>query len=534
MAQADLILLNGDLYTMDPRQPRACALAVQCGRVLAVGSEELRCLAGPDTRVIDLEGRCVLPGLTDSHIHLMEYALGLQQVDLGGCASLEEMLGRVAARAAKTPPGEWVQGRGWDQEQWPQPRFPTAADLDRVVAHHPVVLTAKSGHALVANSMALQRAGINAESPDPPGGCIVRDPAGQPTGLVLEKAMDRVLAAVPQPDDEAVAEALPAAFERAWRVGLTAVHDMDDLHAFGALQRLWAQGRLRLRVVKYLPVEALEQVLALHLRAGLGDAWLRIGGIKVFADGALGTRTAAMLEPYEGEPDNPGILTIEPEALQDLARRATAGGVGLAVHAIGDRANRIVLDALEQARTGLPPGSPVRHRIEHVQLLHPDDLGRLATLGVVASMQPVHATQDAPTADRYWGARSALAYAWRSLLDTGAVLAFGSDCPVEDLNPFLGLHSAITRTRPDGYPGPEGWYPQQRITAEEAVRAYTWGAAYAAGLEDQLGSLTEGKLADLVVLDRNVFTCQPDATAQTRVVGTMIGGEWVVGEWAKR
>jgi len=539
--RADVLLVNGHIYTMDLGRPRVSALAVVEGRVRVVGDGELRDLAGPETEVIDLERRCVLPGLSDAHIHLEWFALGLQQVDLTGARSLEEMLERVAERVRVVPPGEWVLGRGWDQEQWPERRFPTAADLDRVAPHHPVALTAKSGHALVANTMALRRAGICAETPDPEGGRIERDAAGQPTGLLLEEAMAQVRGAIPHPDAEAVAEALPAAFQRAWEVGITTVHDMDDLVAFEAFQRLRAEGRLGLRVVKYLPLEAAGLALALGLQAGFGDDWLRIGGIKVFADGALGPRTAAMLEPYEGEPDNLGILTIEPEALEDLARRATAGGLPLAIHAIGDRANRMVLDVLERVRTtaegdpgrGDSPSRPhgLLHRIEHVQLLHPDDVGRLAALGVIASMQPIHATQDAPMADRYWGARCATAYAWRSLLDAGTVLAFGSDCPVEDLNPFLGIHAAVTRVRPDGYGGPEGWYPAQRVSVEEAVRAYTWGAAYAAGMEDRLGSLSPGRWADLVVLDRDIFACDPHAIAETRVVGTMIGGRWVSGEY---
>jgi predicted amidohydrolase YtcJ len=333
--------------------------------------------------------------------------------------------------------------------------------------------------------------------------------------------------AVPRPDAAALARILPPALEHLARLGLTAVHDMGDAVSFEAYQRLRENGAPpSLRIVFYLPLEGLEHALALRLRSGLGDNFLRIGGVKVFADGALGPRTAAMLEPYIGEPENRGILTLEPEKLREVVRRAAEGGLALAVHAIGDRANRLVLDALE----ALPPENRarLRHRIEHVQLLHPDDVGRLAALGVVASMQPIHAVQDALMADRYWGpARCATAYAWRRLLDAGTVLAFGSDCPVESPNPFLGIHAAVTRSRPDGYGGPEGWIPTQRITVEEAVRAYTWGAAYAAGLEDRLGTLTPGKLADLVVLDRDIFSADPSLIPQTQVLGTMVGGRWV-------
>lgn len=523
----DYLLINGRIYPMDPRYPRATALAIGGERIRAVGGDNLRDLAGPGTRVIDLEGRAVLPGLADSHIHLSWFALGLRQVDLSGTSSLAEMRARVAARAAVTPAGEWILGRGWNQEEWPDRRFPTAADLDSVAPGHPVALTAKSGHALVANTEAMRRAAVTPDTPDPPGGRIVRDDAGRPTGLFLEEAMRRIQDAVPRPDADSLLRALPAALEHLARRGLTAVHDMGDRVSLEAYQR-WLQetGPLPLRIVFYLPLEALGHARALPLRSGWGNDFLRLGGVKVFADGALGPRTAAMLEPYQGDPDNRGILTLEPEVLRDVVRQAAEGGLALAVHAIGDRANRRVLEAY----AALPPEdrARLRHRIEHVQLLHPDDISRLAALGIVASMQPIHAVQDAPMADRYWGhPRCATAYAWRSLLEAGTILAFGSDCPVEDPNPFLGIHAAVTRARADGYGGPEGWYPAQRIPVEEAVRAYTWGAAYAAGLEGHLGTLTPGKQADLVVLDRDIFTLDPSLIPETRVLGTMVGGRWV-------
>jgi hypothetical protein len=328
---------------------------------------------------------------------------------------------------------------------------------------------------------------------------------------------------VPPPGPAEIERALEAAFPQAWRVGLTAIHDVDTVAAFSAYQRLRARDALGLRVVKYLPAEQLDCALALGLRPGLGDDRLQIGGIKVFTDGALGAHTAAMLAPYGGDSSGgTGVLTMEPEAFHALARKAIAGALPLAVHAIGDRANRLVLDTLAD----VGPGG-LRHRIEHVQLLHPDDVPRLAQLGVVASMQPIHATQDYEMAERYWGARCETAYAWRSLLEAGTPLAFGSDAPVEDLNPFVGIHAAVTRRCADGAPGPQGWYPEQRLDVEEAVRAYTRGAAYAVGLEQRLGSLTPGKWADLVVLDRDIFTVDPMEIVDTQVQATMIAGEFV-------
>jgi len=536
---ADKLLVNGRVFTMDAGRRWASAVAIAGDRVLAVGDgpatgssrsdHRLRELLAPGGTVLDLGGRCVLPGLCDSHIHFTSYALSRRKLDLSEAASLEAVLALVAERARETRPGEWIVGLRWDQERWPERRFPRASDLDSVAPDHPVMLRAKNGHALVGNSLALRLTGVTAGTPDPPGGRIGRDVEGCPDGMFFEdSAMDLVTRLIPPQGPEETDDALQEAFASAWRVGLTAIHDVDGVPAFAAYQRLRARGELGLRVVKFLPVDVLDAVLEVGLRAGLGDDWLRVGGIKVFADGALGSRTAAMLAPYAGEPENVGVATTDADTLRVLARRAAAGGLPLAVHAIGDRANRMVLDAL--ADVGGAGKGELRHRIEHAQLLHPDDVGRLAALGVVASMQPIHATQDCEMADRYWGDRCASGYAWRSLLEAGTVLAFGSDCPVEDLNPFVGIHAAVTRRRADGFPGPQGWYPRQRLTVEEAVRAYTLGAAYAAGLEDRLGSLAPGKLADLIVLDRDIFACDPMAIGETQVVATMIGGQFVYGE----
>jgi predicted amidohydrolase YtcJ len=370
-------------------------------------------------------------------------------------------------------------------------------------------------------------AGIDLDSPDPPGGRIGRDAQGRPDGMLFEgSAMALVESLVPPPAAADLDRALRDAFPHAWRVGLTTLHDMDGGEAFGAYERLRGQDSLGVRVVEYLPVEALDDLPAAADR--WSDRWLRVGGIKVFVDGALGTRTAAVLAPYAGEPANLGVLAIDEPALRQVAKRAAAAGLPLAVHAIGDRANRVALDALEQAG---PPGEGAPpHRIEHAQLVDPDDIGRYGVLGIVASMQPIHATQDAQMADRYWGKRCETAYAWRSLLDKGAVLAFGSDCPVEDMNPMLGIHAAVTRRTVDGRMGPQGWYPAQRLTVAEAVYAYTAGAAYAGGMDDWLGSLMPGKLADLVVLSQDIFECTPMDIAGTHVLATMIGGRIVYGD----
>lgn len=530
-----LILHHARIYTLDAQRPAATALAIRDGRIIAVADQLAPLLALEQAAAtLDMDGRVLLPGLTDAHIHLEHYAFSLQKVD---CAtdSLAECLGRVAERARNTPPGEWVLGHGWNQNTWAG-KFPTCADLDQVAPHHPVYLTAKSLHAAWANRAALQRAGIHADTPDPTAGEIGRDAQGRPNGILFENAMQLVDGIVPAPHVAQVAQAIASAFPSLWQLGITGVHDFDRARCFAALQQLCAQGQLKLRVVKSIPLEDLPHAAALGLRAGFGDDWLRLGAVKLFADGALGPRTAALLQPYEGEPGQRGMLLLDAEEIFEHGRLAAENGFPLAVHAIGDRANHEVLNALEQLKiwqvSETCQVSPnLRHRIEHVQLLHPDDADRLAKLGVIASMQPIHATADMEMADRHWGERSALAYAWKTQRDAGARLAFGSDAPVESPNPWWGLHAAVTRRRADG-PGPDGWRPEQCISLEDALAGFTTGAAYAAGLEDRLGKLAPGYLADLIVLDKDPFTCQPDEIKNIRPRATMVGGEWVWGKQA--
>ena len=407
--------------------------------------------------------------------------------------------------------------------------WPSTADLDAAAPDNPVYLTAKSLHAAWANSAAMKLAGITADSADPANGQIQRDRSGQPTGILLEAAMELIGRIIPEPSVKVIAEAIEKAQPVLWRMGLTGVHDFDQRSCFMALQQLHARGGLRLRVTKSIPVELLDHAVELGLRSGFGDDWLRIGSVKVFMDGALGPRTAAMFQHYLNEPENWGILVMDAEELLEIGRRAAGSGLSLAVHAIVDRANHEVLNAFERLRTyekekGLPA---LRHRIEHVQVLHADDAARPTQLGVIASMQPIHAPSDMLMADRYWGERANLAYAWRTQLQHGARLAFGSDAPVESPNPFWGLHAAVTRRRADGLPGPQGWHAEQRLSMQEALEGFTLGAAYAAGLEDRLGSLTPGHLADLIVLEKDPFACNPNDLLTMESWATMIGGKWV-------
>ena len=519
------ILHHAQIYTLDKLKPVASVIAIDHGEIVAVGGDEL--LSEFDRADIqDMRGHVILPGLTDAHLHLQHYALSLEKIDCE-TDTFEECLQRVAERVQKAKPGEWILGHGWNQNVWGA--WPSAADLDDIAPNHPVYLTAKSLHVAWSNSTAMKLANITSSTPDPKDGQIQRDSKGEPTGILFENAMQLIGDIVPTPSIEELAHAIQKAQSILWRMGLTGVHDFDRRNCFMALQKLHADGKLKLRVTKNIPVELLDQAFELGLRTGFGDDWIRIGSVKVFMDGALGPRTAAMFQPYLNELENRGILNLDGEQLFELGRRAADVGLGMTVHAIGDRANHEVLNAYEQLRAyekkkGLPA---LRHRIEHVQVLHPDDAARLGKLNVVASMQPIHATSDMLIADKYWGERSALAYAWRTQLDAGAHLAFGSDAPVESPNPFLGIHAAVTRRRADGSPNPDGWHPEQRLTVQEAIEGYTTGAAYAAYAENRAGKLAEGYLADLIVLEKDPFTCDPEEIKDLKLSATIIDGDWV-------
>lgn len=522
----DLILLNARITTIDPTLPQATALAVRDGKFLAVGrDDDIRPLAGPHSEVIDLGGRCVIPGLVDAHVHFRNFAVGLQQVALMDAATVDEALRRVAARAAVAGPDDWIEGWGWAQDSWPDRQFPTAEQLDAVAPRHPAYLRHKSGHAAWVNSLALRLAGVDAHTPDPPGGEIQRTADGRPTGVLFEEAMELVGRHRPRLDAARLLDALRRAQQRCWEVGLTGLHDFDGRDCFQALQTLRLNGELGLRIVKNIPAALLEHAVGVGLRSGLGDEWLRIGGVKIFADGALGPRTALMLEPYEGEPHNRGIVVTEKEEMMRLAHSAMANRLSVTVHAIGDKAVHDVLDVYEAVQAAHPERRNVPpNRIEHVQVIHPLDYPRLAALGVVASVQPTHATSDMEMVDRYWGARGRHAYAFRTLLETGATVVFGSDCPIEAIDPLPGIQAAVTRRRADGSPGPDGWYGDQRFSVWEAVRAFTLAAAETSGQTQRQGSITPGKLADLTILEQDIFTLPPDDLAETPIAATVVGG----------
>ncbi len=543
MTTATMLLTNAHIYTQDKQHPFATAVALAGRRILAVG-DDLTHLTSPTTRCVNLGGCTVLPGFNDAHIHFVGWALRRDWLELADLTSASQAVARVAERAAHTAPGHWIRGGGWDANVWPE-GTPTRTLLDAVTPHHPVLLDSHDWHSVWVNSLVLARAGITAATPDPDDGVIERDPVtGEPTGVLRENAIQLLDAIVDQPDLDETCAALRRAIPLAWSAGITSIQEANDtpqalaLRSFQTLQR---QGSLGLRVNQNLPREHLRAAIELGLQSGFGNEWLRIGSVKYFADGALGSRTAWMLEPYHGETNWRGVCTIDPEEFTEEALRASAGGFSVMVHAIGDRANRAVLDTFEVVRRSEPewqtgqaapnrPWPPLRHRVEHVQVIHPSDLPRLARAGLVASMQPIHATSDMLNAERHWGAgRTRWSYAWHSIAQTGAVLAFGSDAPVESFDVLAGIHAAVTRRRADGTPREDGWIGQERISVAQAVRAYTLGAAYASAEEGIKGSITPGKVADLVVLSRDLYTCDPAEILSIQVAATILDGQIIHG-----
>jgi predicted amidohydrolase YtcJ len=506
-----VILENGVIRTMEPSLPEAAALAIAGDRVAGgVGTHETA-LASPDR--VDLGGRCVLPGFTDSHVHFLLWSLAQQDVQLKGTATLEEAVARVAD-AARTSPGGWIRGSGWRSGDWSPPVEPTRHDLDAVAPDSPVALVARDGHSIWLNSAALALADGDLQLP---GGVVEFDESGAPTGVLREESAwdfrhDQVLAAV---SEEEWLSLMRPALRLAASRGVTAIHDKDGwLGALPRFQALRRNDALPIRVWQSLPAAKLDEIAEVGLSSGLGDDYLRVGYIKAFMDGTLGSETARLL-------DGSGVEITSKDELVDIVTRAEAAGFPVAVHAIGDLANREALDAFEETRELWAPQG-LRPRIEHAQLLAWEDVSRFAALGVAASVQFTHATSDRDLADRIWPDKTDRAYAYRSLWDAGTLVANGSDAPVEELDPLAGICAGVLRTQD----GREGWHPEQAVTVEEALQATTVNPAWLAGDERRRGRLLPGYLADLVVLDRDPVACEPGELPEISVVATMCGGRW--------
>ncbi|MBA4375368.1 MAG: amidohydrolase [Anaerolinea sp.] len=520
-----ILFYNGNIYT--PGKHTA-ALAVENDRIKAIGSnEDILNLETPGCEKINLNGKCVWPGLTDSHLHFEMYSFSLSRVDCE-TSTIEECLTRIEVAAYKVQRNQWVTGRGWNQNVW-NGVYGTATQLDYISNGRPVFLSDKSLHTAWVNTQALTVAGIDNKTPDPEGGSIQRDTEGYPTGILFENAVSLVEKMIPLPTDAERRNAILAGQAELHRLGLTGIHDFDRASCFSSLQQLHQAGELSLRVAKSIPYEDLDHALSIGLRTGFGDDTLFTGSAKMFADGALGPQTAAMLEPYENKPSDRGTLLLTADEVLETGMRATSNGISLAIHAIGDRATNEVLNGFAMIRefekqNNLPP---LLHRIEHLQLLHPDDLQKAAALGVIASMQPIHTTSDMFTADKHWGKRCRYAYAFASILSRNVHLIFGSDAPVESPNPFWGIHAAVTRRRHNGEPGNDGWNPQERITLEQAIRAFTQTPALAVGKSTRFGQLKPGFLADLLILKEDPFNIHPDNLYQVLPESVMVGGKWV-------
>jgi predicted amidohydrolase YtcJ len=528
---ADLIVTHANIYTVDRRHPKAEAVAVVGERIVAVGSKaEIDAWRGRDTRLIDAHGKLLLPGFNDSHVHFTDGGAALAEVQLNDATSAEEIKRRLAAQVAKTKPGEWILGGDWDETKWSPAQPPTAALIDSVTPNVPVFVNRYDGHQGLANSAAMRLAGISAGTADVPGGVIVRDASGAPSGIFKDAAQELIFKAIPPPAHEQRLAAARRALVYAASVGVTSVQHMSaDFADVEVYSELLEHGQLTTRIY-CAPLETTWQDQArVGLRRAWGSTYLRLGAVKGFADGSIGSRTAALFEPYSDEPDNRGILSAEmhpPEAMRERLMKADAAGLQLRVHAIGDRAISMILDmfAAIQAANGY---HEQRMTIEHAQHVAPKDFERFARLHVIASMQPYHAIDDGRWVEARIGReRARTSYAWRSLLDHGVTLAFGTDWDVAPLDPLLGLYAAVTRATLDGK-NPLGWFPEQKITLAEAVEAYTMGSAFAEFQEQEKGSITPGKLADLVILSDDIFRIRPEGIRNVKVETTIVGGRIV-------
>ncbi len=542
---ADLLLLRGRIWTGEPIIPPGGkavpaafveAVAILGGRILAVGhDQEIREYRGRETQVIDLRGHLAVPGFIDGHVHFIQGGFQLLEVDLKDARNEAEFMRRLGEKAKTLPPGRWIQGGNWDEEAWPDARLPTRWMIDPITPNNPVFISRYDGHTALANSAALKLAGVAKDTRDPVGGVIVRDPkTGEPTGVFKDDAQALVERVIPRPTKAEMEEALRVALEEARRVGVTSVQDIsvDGDSPNGSftgeiqlLRRAELERRLTCRFYEIIPISDWKNLAGAGISRDMGDDFLKLGAVKGFADGSLGSRTAWMFAPFNDDPGNRGLplpLMNPPAKMEEAVRAADQAQIQLAIHAIGDCANAEMLDIFE--RVGGDEAAARRFRIEHAQHVRPLDFARFGRLGVVASMQPYHAIDDGRWAEKRIGPeRARSSYAWRSMLEAGAPLAFGTDWPVAPLNPLLGIYAAVTRATLDGK-HPQGWIQEERLSVEEALRAYTYGSAYAAFEEREKGTIAPGQLGDIVVLSEDVFRIPPEKIKDVRAVLTVVGG----------
>jgi predicted amidohydrolase YtcJ len=532
---ADMVFKNGNIYTVNESQPHAQAIAVKGNRIVFVGTNaQVKRFEGKGTRVVDLQGRTVVPGMTDSHNHLIGVGLREMTLNLEGTTSLEDFLAKVKARVERAKPGEWITGRGWIETFWKPPVFPTRQDLDKVSPNNPVFLDRADGHGAVANSAALKIAGVDRNTPNPFGGEISKDKAGEPNGMLLDNAQDLVTKHIPATSPAEYEQAVLLGVKREMELGWCQIQDAGGTYADVALYRkLYDEGKIKLRIYKAVhgPSESAERLLREGATIGAYDGRFTLRTIKVVSDGALGSRGAALLEPYADKPETSGFLTVKEEELMPMLAAALREGIQVETHAIGDRANRFILNSYEKALAAVPLdrrkiGRP-RWRVEHAQIVNPADIPRFAKLGVIPSMQPSHAIGDLHFAPSRLGIkRLEGAYAWQSFIKSGSMVVAGSDAPVERGEPMIEFYAAVARRDQKGFSG-EGWHPEQAVTREQALKMLTLWPAFAAFEEKVKGSIEVGKYADLTVLSADIMKISEPEILRTRCVMTVIGGEIV-------
>ncbi len=524
---ADLVLIRGKIYTLAADHPWAEACAIKDGTFIAVGeTQKVENFRGKGTKVIDLRGRLVLPGFNDAHVHFADGGFYLLGIDLRDAKDEQEFVERIKNYAAKLKPGEWILNGNWDHEAWPSKKHPTRALIDSVTRDNPVLVQRLDGHIALANSLALKLAGITKDTPDPQGGEIVKDPrTGEPTGILKDNAQSLVSAVIPPPTKEQLKMAIKAAIRHANSLGVTSIQDNSSDADLAIYQELLKEGELTLRINAWRPGYLYKHFEAIGLQSNFGNDMLRIGTMKVFVDGSMGAGTALFYEPYSDDPSTCGIPIYEEQELYDFIAAIDKAGLQIAAHAIGDKANTWILNAFEKAFQA-NGRRDARHRVEHAQVVLPDDIERYRKLGIIASIQPSHCIDDMRWAEKRIGGRAKHSYLFNSFVKAGVNIAFGTDWTVEPLNPLLGLYAAITREFPEG--GPKGgWFPEEKITLAQAVEFYTIGSAYAEFQDHVKGSIQEGKLADLIVLDRNLFEIQPKEILDAKVDLTILGGKIV-------
>jgi predicted amidohydrolase YtcJ len=528
---ADLVIVHGHVWTVDPENSRAEGVAVHNGRIVAVSSDrEIAKWIGPATKTIDAQGKSVLPGFIDAHVHFSSGGGEISGVHLREANTPQEFARRIGEQAKKLRKGEWMLGGTWDHELWGGTPLPSHDWVDSLTPDTPVFVSRYDGHMAMANALALRLAGITRNTKDPPGGTIVRDQDGNPTGLLKDAAMNLVYRVIPPPSEEQLLRMIRAAMDEARRFGVTSIHDISSTEDVRAYQTLAARGELTLRIYSITPLPQWQAPATAGIRAGFGNDWIHLGALKGFADGSLGSTTALFEKPYDDAPETSGLpneMMLPEGNMLKMALGADNAGLQLAVHAIGDKANSIMLDIYAEVAKQNGARGDRRWRIEHAQHLRPEDFARFGRLAVIASVQPYHAIDDGRWAEKRIGhERAKTTYAFRTFLTHGVRLAFGSDWTVAPLDPMLGLYAAVTRATLDGK-NPGGWFPEQKLTLEEALQAYTMGSAFAEFREKEKGSLTPGKLADVVVLDSDLFAMAPEKIKDAAVRYTIVGGKVV-------